>query len=81
MGIDVSLSEIYEATKSQVCLLGNLPPRDVLAAGSTEEIEFQTKRMLNEFKHPEKLIASCGGGMPPGVTSENIEAFIRAISQ
>lgn len=80
MGVDISLNEIANATNNQVCLLGNLPPRDVLATGTVEEIERETIKMIKEFNHSEKLIASCGGGMPPGVKTENINAFIRAVN-
>jgi uroporphyrinogen-III decarboxylase len=78
MGIDVNLNEIADATENKVCLLGNLPPRDILALGTVEEIERETKKMIKEFDHPNRLIASCGGGMPPGVTTEKINAFIKA---
>ena len=80
MGIDVSLNEIAEATENKVCLLGNLPPRDVLASGNPEIIEKETHRMVSEFKYPEKLIASCGGGMPPGVNTQNIEIFHKTVN-
>jgi len=80
MGIDVSLNELFEATQGKVCLLGNLPPRDVLAAGSSSEIELETKKMIAGFAHPEKLIASCGGGMPPDVRTENIKSFIKSVN-
>jgi len=79
MGIDVSLNEIARATNNHVCLLGNLPPRDVLAAGTADEIESATKKMISELDYPGNVIASCGGGMPPGVSTENINAFIYAV--
>ncbi len=80
MGVDVSLNEISEATEGKVCLLGNLPPRDVLAKDSLRDIEHQTKKMIDECKYPDKLIASCGGGMPPGVKTENILSFIKSVN-
>ena len=80
MGVDVSLDEIHQATQGKVCLLGNLPPRDVLASGTSEQIENETISMLSGFNNHDKLIASCGGGMPPGVTTESIKAFINSVN-
>ncbi len=78
MGIDVSLEEIAQLTNNQVCLLGNLPPRDVLAADTPEEVFIKTRELIKTIKPEMRVIPSCGGGMPPGVTSENIQAFILA---
>jgi len=81
MGIDVSLNEIGILSKHEVVLLGNLPPRDVLAAGTEDNIEIATKKMIEELNNPELVIASCGGGMPPGVSSKNINAFFKAVKE
>jgi uroporphyrinogen decarboxylase len=52
----------------------------VLAADSLQDIEHQTKKMIDDCKYPDKLIASCGGGMPPGVKTENISSFINTVN-
>lgn len=79
MGFDVSLSELQELTQQKVALIGNLPPRDVLAAASPEGVYDATKKMLQELNVRSRLIVSCGGGMPPGVSTENIRAFVAAV--
>ena len=79
MGYDVSLSELEELTDNKVTLLGNLPPRDVLAAGSPEDVKRETTAMLDQLSNKSRIIASCGGGMPMGVSTENIQAFIEAV--
>lgn len=81
MGIDVTLSEIAEHSAYEVCLLGNLPPRDVLAAATPEEVVRKTREMITGLDSRTRLVPSCGGGMPPGVKTENIKAFIEAIIQ
>jgi uroporphyrinogen-III decarboxylase len=63
-----------------VTLLGNIPPRDVLANGDCAEVAKTTIELLNSLPDKSKVILSCGGGMPPGVPSENIIAFIKAVS-
>lgn len=78
-GIYTTINKIKELTKNQLAILGSLPPRDVLASATPEEVKNQTKKMINELDRREKIIVSCAGGMPPGVKTENIKAFIEAV--
>lgn len=78
MGFDISLNELKRLTRNKVVLLGNIPPRDVLADGSPALVEKATTELLSSLEDPTKVIMSCGGGMPPGVKSENIAALLRA---
>lgn len=71
-----SLPEMKEWTANKVALLGNIPPRDVLGAGSPDEVRAAVKAALESLDDKTRLILSCGGGMPPGVSSSNINAFI-----
>ncbi|HKM93425.1 MAG TPA: uroporphyrinogen decarboxylase family protein [Prolixibacteraceae bacterium] len=80
-GLDLSISEIQDATKHNLVVLGSLPPRDVLAACTPDEVYQQTKTMLANVSDRSKLMASCGGGMPPMVSTENINAFIKAVKE
>jgi uroporphyrinogen decarboxylase len=79
MGFDITLNELKVMTENKVTLLGNIPPRDVLAAGSPHEVSQAAIGLLNSLKEKSNIILSCGGGMPPGVKTENIQAFINAI--
>jgi uroporphyrinogen-III decarboxylase len=79
MGFDVSLSELQQATRNTVTLLGNIPPRDVLASGTAEDVAKAAADLVKSLKDPSRVVFSCGGGMPPGVSSENIRAFIKAV--
>ncbi|MFH1195043.1 MAG: uroporphyrinogen decarboxylase family protein [bacterium] len=79
MGFDVTLNELKQLTENKVTMLGNLPPRDVLAAGTPEEVSQKTAELINSLENRSRVIMSCGGGMPPGVTTENLTAFINAI--
>lgn len=76
-----SLSEIRELAGPSVTLLGNLPPRDVMAAGTPESVYNETVRMVNSVEDKSRIIWSVGGGMPPGVSTANIRAFLEALAQ
>jgi uroporphyrinogen-III decarboxylase len=79
MGFDVQLNELKELTKNKITLVGNLPPRDVLGNGTKEEVEIKTKELIESLKDKSRIIMSCGGGMPPGVSTENINSFINSV--
>jgi uroporphyrinogen decarboxylase len=79
MGVDVTLTELKASTKNGMALLGNIPPRDVLAAGTAADVVRETEALIASLPEMSKVILSCGGGMPPGVSSENIAAFIKTV--
>ena len=79
MGFEVSLPELQELTQHKVTLMGNLPPRDVLAAASPEEVADQTRAILDSLPDTRRILMSCGGGVPPGVSSENLRSFIQTV--
>ena len=75
-----SITEIKALTNNNVALLGNIPPRDVLAQGSVEEVKQETISMLASVDDHSGIIWSCGGGMPQDVKTENIRTFIEVVS-
>jgi uroporphyrinogen decarboxylase len=75
---DHGLAEMREWTGGKVALMGNVPPRDVLAAGSPEDVHAAVRAALDDAGDRAGLVLSCGGGMPPGVPTENVEAFLDA---
>ncbi len=79
MGFETDLNLLKKLTGNQVTMLGNIPPRDVLARGSSEEVKEATLALLKNLNDLSRVIFSCGGGMPPGVSSENIFTFIQTV--
>ncbi len=75
---DHSLAEMRERAGETVTLLGNIPPRDVLAQGTPEEVTASVRAALDSIEDKRRIILSCGGGMPPDVPTENIRALIDA---
>jgi uroporphyrinogen decarboxylase len=81
MGYDITLNELKEKTDNKVTLLGNIPPRDVLAYGSPEDVSGAVDELINSLEDRSRVVMSCGGGMPPGVSSENLQAFGDAVKK
>ena len=78
-GVHLGLTPLRERTGGRLTILGNIPPRDVLAKGTPAEVAAAVKCLLGENAGLPGLIASCAGGMPPGVSTENVRAFIDAV--
>jgi uroporphyrinogen decarboxylase len=74
-----SLAEMKKLTNNAVTLLGNIPQHDVLTVGTPEVVHNSVKAVLDSVADKSRIILSCGGGMPPDVSTENIEAFLSAV--
>lgn len=70
-----SLQELKELTDNKVAILGNIPPRDVLAQGTEQDVQDAVKNSVAGLEDLSRIILSCGGGMPQNVSSDNIKAF------
>jgi uroporphyrinogen-III decarboxylase len=77
-GIFNTLAELRQMSANRLTILGNIPPRDVLAKGSPADVAAAVQKLLAETPDRSKLILSCAGGMPPGVSTANLRAFIEA---
>jgi uroporphyrinogen-III decarboxylase len=77
-GIFYTIAELRRMSADRLTILGNIPPRDVLAKGSPADVVAAVKKLLAETPERSNLILSCAGGMPPGVSTENLRAFIEA---
>ncbi|MGW8257669.1 MAG: uroporphyrinogen decarboxylase family protein [Thermoguttaceae bacterium] len=75
-----SLAEIRALAGKSVVLLGNIPPRDVMAQGTPEDVGRAVNEALASIEDKRRLIVSCGGGMPPNASTANVEAFIKSLT-
>jgi uroporphyrinogen decarboxylase len=75
-GIQTPLADLRSLSANQLTILGTIPPRDVLAQGTPEDVRSAVRRLLEQTPDRSRLILSCAGGMPPGVTTGNIRAFV-----
>jgi len=75
-GTQTPLAELRSLSANRLTILGTIPPRDVLAQGTPEDVRAAVRQLLEQTPDRSRLILSCAGGMPPGVTTENIRAFL-----
>jgi uroporphyrinogen decarboxylase len=75
-----SMGEIRALAGNEVVLVGNIPPRDVLAAGTPGQVDSAVKKAFGEISDYNRIVWSAGGGMPPDVQDLNINAFIKAVN-
>lgn len=76
-----SIGEIRRLSGPEIVLVGNIPPRDVLAAGTPQQVKKAVAMAFRETDDYRRIIWSAGGGMPPNVSSANIQAFIDAVNE
>jgi len=74
-----SMSEMRKTCGDKVVLLGNIPPRDVMAVGTPEEVKKAVKEAFVSIDDKKRVIWSCGGGVSQGVPTENMKAFIEQV--
>ncbi len=80
-GIQHTLTEMKAWTSNKITLMGNVPPRDVLAEGTPADVRRAVTEMLGALEDKSRIIVSCGGGMPPRVSTENIDALISTVAE
>ncbi len=75
-GTDLSFNQVRERVGENVALMGSIPPRDALASATPELVRQAIADQIAAAPSLRRTVLSCGGGMPPGVTTENINAFL-----
>ena len=76
-----SMGDIRKLAGPGVLLVGNIPPRDVLAEGTPSEVRNAVCKAFRELNDHDRIIWSAGGGMPPGVNDSNIMEFLDAVRE
>jgi len=72
------LSRVRELVGPDLCLLGNVPPLEVLALGAPDEVRNSGRDCLRTHPRNGGLILSAGGGTSPGTPAANIDALVDA---
>ena len=88
MGVNVfnfsfnhTLGEIRVLAGNDIILVGNIPPRDILAGGTPDQVAEAVRKASGEIDNHDRIVWSAGGGMPPDVKNDNISAFVKAVKE
>jgi uroporphyrinogen decarboxylase len=73
-----SLGDMRRHAGESVVLVGNVPPRDVLAQGTPDDVRRSVVESLESISDRRRVLLSAGGGVPPGVSTANLEALERS---
>lgn len=76
-----TIAEMKQLTDNRITLLGNIPPRDVLKAGTPQDVRVAVQDSVKGLEGLSRIIMSCGGGMPQDVFTENIHAFCDEVTR
>ncbi len=76
---EMDISKVRDKVGSKICLMGNLPPMDVLAKGDPVQVKNETKILIEKIESFENTIISAGGGVAPDTPVENIEALSETV--
>lgn len=71
----IDIAKVDELIGNSVCLMGNVPPLEVLAKGSVSDVITCARECIERTNHG--FLLSAGGGVSPGTPAENINALVR----
>lgn len=79
-GNAIDMKRALEECPDSVLVMGNLDPVGLFKQASPDRVYQETYTLLKETSCYRNLVISSGCDMPPGVPVENIEAFIKALT-
>ncbi len=85
LGVDIfnfthqqPIGQVRAAVGPELCLMGNVPPLEVLAQGTPEGVRAAARDCRAAHGSGRGLLLSAGGGVSPGTPGENLAALIAA---
>ncbi len=72
------MAKVRELVGPSLCLVGNVPPLEVLARGDPELVAATARECLRAHRGRGGVILSAGGGTSPGTPADNIRALAQA---
>lgn len=86
LGIDIfnftheqPIAKVRELVGPKTCLMGNVPPLEMLATCESKVVKEKTRECLETHGGQPGLILSVGGGVSPETSGENINALIETV--
>lgn len=78
-GAPMDLPAAIAQVDSSIILSGNLDPASIFLEGRPEEVQQQTRRLLEQTAAYGNFVISSGCDLPPHIPVENIAAFFEAV--
>jgi len=75
---NLDIGVVWQRIGNRICLMGNVPPLEVLAKGHPEEVRSWATACITKTKGAQNLILSAGGGVSPDTPAQNIDALVEA---
>jgi uroporphyrinogen decarboxylase len=75
---NLDIGTVSQRIGNRICLMGNVPPLEILAQGNPEEVRSWAKACITKTKGGQNLILSAGGGVSPDTPAQNIDALVEA---
>lgn len=75
---EMKIAEVKARMGHRVALMGNVPPLDLGARGTPEEVRQWARACLEQGAPGGGMILSFGGGVSPGTPAENVDALLEA---
>jgi uroporphyrinogen-III decarboxylase len=74
-----SIARVRELVGPDVCLMGNVPPLEVLAQGTPEQVRQAARACVQTHGGSRGLLLSAGGGVSPGTPAASLRALVEPI--
>jgi len=72
------LDKVRQLVGPEMCLMGNVPPLEVLAKGTPDAVRQSVAELRGLHPATQGWLLSAGGGTSPGTPVENIQALVAA---
>ena len=76
---ETDLARARELLGPDIVLMGNLPPLNLLARGTPEQVRAAARQHLDRLPAVGPLLISPGGGVSPGTSLENLQALAQEV--
>jgi uroporphyrinogen decarboxylase len=73
------IAKVRELVGPDICLMGNIPPLEVLCQGSPAEVSTAARECVKAHGGRKGLLLSAGGGASPGTPGVNVRAMAEAV--
>jgi uroporphyrinogen decarboxylase len=73
----MNFEELKEQVPSNIALIGNVDPVNVMLTGTPEKVEKETKNLIKKMSSSDNFILSTGCDLPLDTPMENIDAFMK----